>query len=144
MRTRTLSIAALAVALLAAVVLSLAVRPISEVSAGYRASTPCVELVENGGFETLYSDWTIMGGAFPADYTQDEEHTGVRSMRLGIPPAYSDRWAYSSIYQDVTIPSGVESASLSFWFKPQSTDSSGLDVQRMWLTQTSGHRQSLL
>jgi len=137
MKTRNLSIAVLVASLLTAVILSFVLRPVSQVTASYRAAILCEELVKNGGFETLYSDWTIPTTAFPADYSTAEAHSGVQSMRLGIPPGYFDGYAYSSIYQDVTIPSSASSATLSFWYKPYTQDSSGWDRQQVFLYDTS-------
>jgi len=136
MKTRKLSMAALAAALLTAVILSFALGPGHRVTAAYRANGWCGELVENGDFET-YTDWGILGGAFSAAYSTVEQHGGVQSMRLGIPPPNLDGYAYSSIYQDVYIPSSATSATLSFWYKPYTEDTSGQDVQRVWLYDTS-------
>jgi hypothetical protein len=122
--------AALAVALLAAVALSLAVQPGTGVAASYRASGGCWELVENRGFEDT-SDWVISGTAYPAGYTTSEERSGSRSMRLGIPPGGADQYAWSSVYQDVAIPLDAEAATLSFWYKPYTDDTSGWDIQGM-------------
>ncbi|MEA3346108.1 MAG: cohesin domain-containing protein [Chloroflexota bacterium] len=136
MRSRNLSIAALAVALVTAVILSWLLRPVFQVTAIYRADRACEELVENGGFETDEA-WEIPDTAFSADYS-DEAHSGERSMRLGIPPGYPDSYAYSSVYQDVTIPFEAESATFSFWYKPYTVDSSGWDRQYVLLYDTSG------
>jgi len=136
MKNRNLSMAALAAALAAVVVLSYLLQPVCQVTAAYRADTLCEELVKNGDFET-YGDWVIPTTAFTADYSTAEAHSGMQSMRLGIPPGYFDGYAYSSIYQDVTIPSGASSATLSFWYKPYTQDWSGWDRQQVLLYDTS-------
>jgi hypothetical protein len=135
MRTRTLSMAALVVALLAALALSLAVQPGSDVAASHRSSNGCWELVENEGFEDT-SDWVISITAYPAAYSTSEKRSGSRSMRLGIPPGNPDQYAWSSVYQDVAIPLDAESATLSFWYKPYSDDTSGWDIQGMIIYDT--------
>jgi len=140
MRTRKLSFAALGAAMLTAVILSLTVQPVSQVAASYRADPGCVELVKNAGFETVDQDWTISTTEFPADYSTDTAHSGVRSMRLGIPPGYYDRWAWSSVYQDVTIPFEAATAKLSFWYKPYTDDTSEWDSQGMILYDTYWNR----
>ena len=137
MKTRTLSMAALAAALATAVILSFVLGPDFQVTAAYRADTWCDELVRNGDFET-YAHWEILAGAFPAAYSTVERHGGAQSMRLGIPPPNLDGHAYSSIIQDVYIPASATSATLSFWYKPYTEDTtSGQDVQRAWLYDTS-------
>ena len=55
---------------------------------------------------------------FTAGYTKRRFVSPVRSMRVGIPYNYYDRYAYSTVYQEVEIPAGG-SAELTFniWTK---------------------------
>ena len=104
-------------------------------------SSPCLELVRNRSFEWT-GDWTRAPTPRSADYTTDAEHTGVRSMRLGIVPPTGDTYSHSSAYQQITIPSGAVNPTLSFWSKAHSEDStrsgdwtafdwSGYDISRI-------------
>jgi hypothetical protein len=135
MRTRTLSIGAIAVAVLVALGLSLAVQPGSEAMASPWLSSGCLEQVDDGGFESS-GYWVISSTAYPAAYTSSEKHSGSHSMRLGIPPGHADQYAWSSTYQDVSIPVDAESATLSFWYKPFTDDTSGWDIQGMIIYDT--------
>ena len=135
MRTRNLSIAAIAAALIAAILFSWGFQPVPQVTASYKEDTTCGELVDNGGFETT-SGWIISTTPFPAGYSTDEAHSGKRSMRLGILPGQTDAYAYSSVYQEITIPADAAGATLSFWYVPHTEDSSG-DLQQVILYSTS-------
>jgi hypothetical protein len=87
----------------------------------------CPELVLNGGFETK-TDWIIPITEFSAGYSDEQAHTGVRSMRNGIVHASHNRFSYSDAGQDVTIPKGISSATLSFWVYSRSTEVSDLII----------------
>jgi hypothetical protein len=81
----------------------------------------CPELVLNGGFETK-AEWIIPITEFSAGYSDEQAHTGVRSMRNGIVHASHNRFSYSDAGQEVTIPKGISSATLSFWVYSRSTE----------------------
>jgi hypothetical protein len=80
-----------------------------------RTPTPgggtCSESISNGGFESGTSPWvqTSSGGYQLIDTTRP--HTGAYSAYLG---GYSN--AVDTIYQQITIPAGATSASLSYWW----------------------------
>jgi len=82
---------------------------------------PCWEAVVNGSFESLDA-WQVGGTARPASYTQEERHSGLQSIRLGIPPSQGDVYTWSSVRQWVTIPADATFALLSFWYKPYSEE----------------------
>jgi len=82
---------------------------------------PCAELVRNRSFEWT-GDWTRAITPRPANYTTDAEHTGARSMRLGIVPPTADTYSHSSAYQSILVPAGSPNPTLSFWYKAHSED----------------------
>ena len=76
------------------------------------ASTPgCYNLVVNGDFEGAGGWWTNVSPATPA-YVAAPNRSG-RAMRLGITEV-PNRYAYSSIEQQITIPADALSAQLRF------------------------------
>jgi hypothetical protein len=107
------------------------------VSKRYLLSTPtptptptqvvCHELVQNGGFETV-GDWIIGDTPRRAAYSTAVVRSDLWAMRLGI-THQSDIESWSSIYQEVTIPDDVASATLSFWNYPICQDAAEEDWQ---------------
>ncbi len=87
----------------------------------------CPELVLNGGFETK-TDWIIPITEFSAGYSDEQAHTGLNSMRTGIVHASHNRFSYSDAGQEVTVPNGISSATLSFWVYSRSTEVSDLII----------------
>jgi hypothetical protein len=83
---------------------------------------PCIELVQNRGFEWT-ADWEHPDTPRPANYTTSAAHTDSRSMRLGIVPPTADTYSHSSAYQAIQIPAGAPNPSLSFWYKAHSEES---------------------
>ncbi|HIQ05266.1 MAG TPA: hypothetical protein EYH31_06160 [Anaerolineae bacterium] len=83
----------------------------------------CQERVANASFEGDYA-WRMPVTAYSARYSSDQAHSGVRSMRAGIPPGQPDRYSYSSGYQTVTIPNDATSVHLRFWLWPATAESS--------------------
>ncbi len=74
-----------------------------------------MQLLLNPGFETD-GDWALEGGSPPV-YTMARAHSGERSMRLGIILPASQR-IWSSIWQEVALPTFVTAARLSFYYFP--------------------------
>jgi hypothetical protein len=74
------------------------------------------QLIVNSSFETNEA-WQIPRTAYPANYSTERAHTGLRSMRLGITSG-DNVYSYSSCQQAVEIPSGVAQADLSFYYFP--------------------------
>ncbi len=75
--------------------------------------TPCTDVILNGGFESD-EGWTFNR---LATYETVVVHTGARSVRVGIPPGEPGQYAYSSVTQKVTVPTG-STATLSMWVYP--------------------------
>ena len=74
----------------------------------------CEERLINGGFETA-DGWLIKSNPVLAGYVTTPVHSGSRSMRTGIAAGATNVLSYSPIEQAVTFPTGLASATLSFW-----------------------------
>ncbi len=77
----------------------------------------CQELVANGGFEAS-TGWTFGSTPRRAAYVTTPVHSGVRAVRLGIPPGTANATAYSSAYQTVSIPAWASSVTLHYFQRP--------------------------
>lgn len=101
--------------------------PLASVTPGATAvSTPlatptnCSELIQNGSFE-WDGDWTLGWDPLLPFYNTNAAfvHSGARSMAQGaVNQSPVTTPAYSSIRQDVTLPAGATSASITFWYYP--------------------------
>ncbi len=74
----------------------------------------CYDGLRNGGFETSEA-WLVKDNPVLAGYVTAPVHGGARSMRTGISPGGANVRSYSPIEQTITIPAGVNSATLRFW-----------------------------
>lgn len=74
----------------------------------------CREGLGNGGFETS-AGWIIRSNPVLAAYVTTPVHGGSRSMRTGIAQGGANVESYSPIEQAVTVPTGLTSATLTFW-----------------------------
>jgi hypothetical protein len=74
------------------------------------------QLIVNPSFETDEA-WQIPQTEYPAGYSYSRAHTGMRSMRLGI-PAGGNLYSYSSAQQAVEIPASATEATLTFNYWP--------------------------
>jgi len=70
-------------------------------------------LLLNPSFESNEA-WELLGGYAPG-YSWSRAHSGLRSMRLGLLAPYPAP-VYSSVRQEVEIPSGVRSARVYFYY----------------------------
>ena len=59
----------------------------------------------------------MAASTYPAGYTTQVVHSGLRSLRTGI-DGTTDKASYSAGYQDVAIPAGTADVTLSFWWHP--------------------------
>jgi photosystem II stability/assembly factor-like uncharacterized protein len=89
-----------------------------------QASTICSQLIINGSMEENLA-WVMLPTPATAAYSTAQAHTGERSIRIGIISG-PNREAYSSAYQQVTIPSHTITATLTFWLYPVSSDTLSL------------------
>jgi hypothetical protein len=98
-----------------------------------------VILVPNGGFETgTFSSWTVGGNNPTPVVSTVAAHSGTHSALLGTTGTFGteptgDSW----IKQTIVVPTG--SSTLSFWYKPSTTDSITFDWQEAQIQNTSGN-----
>ena len=73
--------------------------------------------IQNGDFEQGLDGWTS-GGTLPTAVVTDVVHHGAQSVRLGTPvPATEQGQGQALITQTITVPLGMASPSLSFWYR---------------------------
>jgi len=79
----------------------------------------CQEAIVNGSFESDTSgNWSFATTAAPGTVVNTPVHAGSNALRLGIPTTGNNSTTYSTAYQTVTIPAGVQSATLTYWERP--------------------------
>ena len=83
----------------------------------------CYEAFNNRSFETN-SEWEIPATAFKARYSTLQAFVGSRSMQAGIYNKSDNVYSYSDFYDQVTIPSNTDEATLTFqvWMKSLDPD----------------------
>jgi hypothetical protein len=90
------------------------------------AAAACGDGLDNGGFEED-ADWTLPGTAYPAAYSTAMAHSGERSLRAGILMTDANVYSYSAANQALAfptvVPTDVETASLTVWWWPVTTES---------------------
>jgi hypothetical protein len=84
-------------------------------------TNPCDDIIINGGFEESEA-WVFPVTNYPASYSTAQRHSGSRSLRTGIVDPGDEIVSYSDAYQDITIPSNADSATLGFWLYPISQE----------------------
>ena len=100
------------------------------------SSTPTgANLIQDGSFEVNSSAW-IFGGADHPRRSTTQAHSGSYSLKLGYS---SGQQGTSTAYQLVTIPAGIKSANLSFFYWPVSNDSSTYGWQEANIVDSNGH-----
>jgi len=92
-------------------------------------NTHCEDQIVNGGFESqspnpAISGWLYIGPQLaPPMYTAAFFHTGLWSMRVGIPTAGTDMEAFTEVFQrNIDLPSSHSGAMLTFWLLTTRTD----------------------
>jgi hypothetical protein len=82
----------------------------------------CTDWIVNGDFEEsggwLFQAWHTV----PPVYSNLHAHSPDWSMQTGIPVGEENKMAFTEIFQDINIPSGASSATLSFWIYTISND----------------------
>jgi hypothetical protein len=81
----------------------------------------CSNIILNGGFEEPGEAWYLPITNYPARFTSSLSYMGEMSMRTGINLA-DDVYSYSSAWQPVSIPNDAESADLTFYYRPQTSE----------------------
>ena len=105
-------------------------------AASFSVNNAATQLIVNGGFESGASSWTASSGVITSDATQPA-HAGTWKAWLdGYGAVHTD-----TAYQQVTIPSTVTSASLSFWLlvaSSETTTTSAYDTLKVQVRNSSG------
>jgi len=89
---------------------------------------PCTDVIVNGGFESD-GGWVLNRLAV---YDTIYVYSGARSVRVGIPPEEPGVYAYSSVSQTVTLPTG-SAATLRLQVHPISEGNDPDDLHYVWL-----------
>jgi len=77
-------------------------------------ASACSELAVNGDFETD-DGWSVANTPHKARFTDALVYTGARSLQLGIADRTQNRFTYSSVEQQFSVPAGRK-ATLVFWY----------------------------
>lgn len=88
----------------------------------------CGDLIQNGGFEEGTTGWVFGDTPKPAAVSEAQVHSGQNAVRLGS-RSDGDARSYSSVWQTLSLPSDVLTATLSFWAYRLTDDTDGGDSQ---------------
>jgi hypothetical protein len=99
---------------------------------------PGQDLIVNGGFEGSLRGWTLGGVKKPID-SSAHPFDGSYSLRCGSTSRYYEPAGDSYAYQAVTIPAGVQSATLSYWYYAYTTDTYPNDYQEELVLDENGN-----
>ncbi len=83
----------------------------------FSINNAATQLIVNGGFESGGSSWTASSGVITNDTAQAAHGGSYKAWMDGYGAAHTD-----TMYQTVTIPSTVTSATLSFWLRVDSDE----------------------
>lgn len=99
-------------------------------------NTSAVQRLQNSGFESGAASWTATSGVITSDSGQAAHAGSWKAWLNGYGAAHTD-----SVYQTVAIPSTVTSATLKFWLKvasDETTTTSAYDTLKVQVRSTSG------
>ncbi len=86
----------------------------------------CQEAVVNGSFESSTSgNWSFGPTAAQGSVVNSPVHAGSNALRLGIPTSATNMATHSTAYQTVTLPAGLQSATLTYWERPGTSGDGG-------------------
>ena len=106
---------------------------------GTQTVTCTPNVLSNAGFESGGMDCWTAGGALTPAASSAQAHSGSFSAQLGatgLPEPNGDSW----IYQTVTVPSNLQSPTLSFWYWPWTDDTIEYDWQEAQIRDGSGNK----
>lgn len=89
------------------------------------------ELLVNGGFEED-KGWEFGDTPIRGDYETGVVHSGSRAARVGATSG-RDRFSFSSVWQQVTIPPEANQVTLTAYVYPVSQDRPGTDIQNIMI-----------
>jgi hypothetical protein len=98
-------------------------------------------LVTNGSFANGVTGWTVAGTPMPATSTATVYSGATNSLLLGEPTSAKGGTAAtgdSSASQSITIPSGVTTATLTFWYWVGTSDTVKYSWQEALIQDSSG------
>ncbi len=97
------------------------------------------ELITNGGFESGLNGWNVIGD-FHADPGFPYYHSGARYAYLSTPTGNPGNNLIGNMYQTVSIPSSVTSATLTFWYNitTNEIESTSYDVLNVKIQNSAG------
>ncbi|MFZ6759886.1 Ig-like domain-containing protein [Undibacterium sp. Ji50W] len=108
----------------------------SAVSFSVSNTTTSTQLIANGGFESGASSWTTSSSVINSDTTEASRTGSYKAWLNGYGSTHTD-----TMYQQVTIPSAATSASLSFWLRVSSdetTTTQAYDTLKLQIQNSSG------
>jgi len=105
--------------------------------AAAQTGSSCVELVANGGFETV-GVWELGASPAPPQYVSYNRHSGAWSLQLGVPEGGNVQ-SYSSARQSVSIPAGADRVILTFWVYAVATGAPTTDYMELAILAPDGH-----
>lgn len=100
-----------------------------------------IERLTNGSFSSGTSGWTLVGdfwaGTYLSNYYTSPGYSAGGVDSTGLPKNKAVGW----MYQNVTVPSGATSATLSFWYNitSEETGSTSYDVLNVTIKNSSGN-----
>lgn len=98
--------------------------------------TYSTNLINNGGFETgSLAGWTTLSSTPAPTVNATSPHSGTYAAFLGSLSAPEPN-GNAAFYQTITVPAG--GGTLSYWYKPFTTDNITFDWQDAYITNTSG------
>jgi hypothetical protein len=106
---------------------------------GTTPATCVTNTLSNSGFESGTLDCWTAGGALVPTASVLQTHSGSFSAQLGaigLPEPTGDSW----IFQTVTVPSNLDSPTLTFWFWPWTLDSISYDWQEAQIRDANGNQ----
>ena len=99
-------------------------------------NTTSAQLVQNSSFESGASSWTATSGVITSDSTQAARTGTWKAWMNGYGAAHTD-----TLYQQVAIPATVTSATLKFWLKissSETTTTNAYDTLKVQVRSSSG------
>jgi len=99
-------------------------------------NTVNTQLIVNGGFESVANSWTATSGVISNDATQAAHGGTYKAWMNGYGSAHVD-----SLYQQITIPSNSTTATLNFWLKvvsDETTTTQAYDTLQVQVRNSSG------
>ncbi|SHF06110.1 Ig-like domain-containing protein [Thermomonas hydrothermalis] len=100
-------------------------------------ASAAVERIVNGGFEAGSSSWTASTGVITSDSTYPAKAGSWKAWLDGYGSSHTD-----SLYQTLSIPSGITRATLSFWLRVDSsetTTTTAYDTLKVQLRDSAGN-----